>query len=164
MNKHLRIICIKIAAAGLLGWAVAMPAAASDSIVIPVTATVTGVCKFFTSPIPTLTIANSGANIDPSLTGNATGNATLNYKCTTGQTPTFALTGGASLTLTCSTAGTCGATTMIATMSLGAAPGVGTGFAAAAQAVTLTGTIADTIYGPASAGTYQGNQTVTVNP
>lgn len=152
-----------LASAGL-GMLAAGAASASDSIIIPVTATVIGTCKFFTAPIPTLTIANSGANIDPSIAGNATGTANLNYKCTKGGTPVFALTGGATLTLTCSTALTCGVETMNATMSLGAAPGVGLGFAAAAQTVVLTGTIPDTTYGAASAGTFQANQTVTVNP
>lgn len=82
----------------------------------------------------------------------------VDYKCTRGQSPTFALTGGSALTLTGPAS-----STMIATMSIGTGS-AGLGFAAAAQSVTLTGTIASTIYQGANAGTYTGSQTVTVNP
>ncbi len=137
-------------------------AVAADSITVPVSATIQGVCKFFTSPVPTLYIVTTGSGstgyIDPSLAAVATGSVNVDYKCTKGQSPTFALTGGSALTLTGPAS-----STMIATMSIGTGS-AGLGFAAAAQSVTLTGTIASTIYQGANAGTYTGSQTVTVNP
>ena len=151
------------AAAGVLGLMLAAPAPAADSIAVPVSATVVGVCKFSTPQSPSVTIENNGAGgIDPTIAGNATGNAAILYKCTSGTSPTFALTGGATLTLNC---GTCGTTpTMNATMSLSAPVGPGLGFGAADQSVTLTGTIPDTTYGSADVGTYSASQTVTVTP
>jgi len=167
MKTNNRITRIKFAAvtAGILGLLVAAPAPAADSIAVPVSASVLGVCKFSTPQSPSVVIANSGGSIDPSLAGTATGNANINYKCTNGTVPVFALTGGATATLTCSTPGTCGVTTMAATMSL-TPPGSpnGQGFAAADRVLLLTGTIADTIYGPALEGTYSGSKTVTVTP
>jgi hypothetical protein len=154
-----------ILGAALAAIAFATPAVAADSITIPVSATIRGVCHFNTSPVPTLYIVNTGSGasgyIDPSIAGTATGTANLTYSCTKGQAPTVALTGGASLTLT----GTGGPPlpTMVATMSLGAAP-IGTGFGTAPLTVILTGTIASAIYQIADIGTYTANQVVTVNP
>jgi len=148
-------------AAGLAGIAVALPARAADSINVPVSATVLGVCKFSTGQSPSVVIANSGANIDPSLPGSATGSANVLYRCTNGTAPTFALTGGATLTLTCAA---CGPATMAATMTL-TPPGSpnGQGFATDLTLV-LTGTISSAIYAPAVPGTYTGTQQITVTP
>jgi len=152
------------AAAGFASIAVALPVRAADSITVPVSATVLGVCKFSTPQSPSVVIANTGANIDPSLGGNATGSANILYRCTTGAVPSFALTGGATLTLTCSTAGTCGASTMAATMSL-TPPGSpnGQGFATDLTLV-LSGTIPSATYSTMAAGTYSASQVVTINP
>jgi len=167
MKAKSRVFCITLAAvaAGVMDLLLSAPSAAADSIAVPVAANVIGACKFSTPQSPSVVIANSGVDIDPSIAGSATGSANINYKCTNGTTPTFGLTGGATATLTCTTAGTCGATTMDATMSLSpASPAAGQGFAAGDQVITLTGTIADTIYGPALVGTYVGSKTVTVSP
>jgi len=153
-----------ILGAALAVIAFATPAVAADSITVPVSATIRGVCRFNTSPVPTLYIVNTGSGaagyIDPSIAGTATGTASLTYSCTKGQAPTVALTGGASLTLTGASAGP---PTMVATMSLGAAA-VGTGFGTAPLTVILTGTIASAIYQIADLDTYTANQVVTVNP
>ena len=148
-------------AAGFAGMVVTLPARAADSINVPVSATVLGVCKFTTGQSPSVVIANSGVNIDPSLAGSATGSANILYRCTKGTAPTFALTGGATLTLTCAA---CGPATMNATMSL-TPPGSpnGQGFATDLTLV-LTGTIPSATYAPAVAGTYTGTQQVTVTP
>jgi hypothetical protein len=149
------------AAAGILGLALAAPAPVmADTVTVPVQAIVTGVCIFQTSsPTATLTIANSGGNIDPSLATPATGTMSLSYKCTKSATaPTFTMGSGGNLTLN----GPSGAT-MAATMTVtgGGAP---LGFAAAAQTATLTGTILPAVYGAAIAGTYSNNETVTITP
>jgi hypothetical protein len=157
-NRWMRLAA---AAAGFAGIVVALPVRAADSINVPVSATVLGVCKFSTGQSPSVVIANSGANIDPSLAGSATGSANVLYRCTKGSAPAFALTGGASLTLTCAA---CGGATMTATMSL-TPPGSpnGQGFATDLTLV-LTGTIPSATYSTAAAGTYNGTQTVTVTP
>ena len=149
------------AAVGFIAIGVALPVRAADFINVPVSATVLGVCKFTTGQSPSVFIANSGVNIDPSLAGSATGSANVLYRCTKGTVPTFALTGGATLTLTCAA---CGPATMNATMSL-TPPGSpnGQGFATDLTLV-LTGTIPSATYAPAVAGTYNGTQTVTVTP
>ena len=163
MNTNNRINRIRMAAAaaGVLAVVLAAPAPAADTINVPVSANVLGVCKFATGQSPSVVIANSGVDIDPSLAGNATGSANILYRCTNGTAPTFALTGGASLTLTCAA---CGGATMAATMSL-TPPGSpnGQGFAVDLT-LQLTGTISSAIYGPAAPGTYNGTQQVTVTP
>ena len=164
MQDHRNLVRSIMLLAALATVSIVRPATAADSITVPVSATIQGVCKFNTSPIPTLYIVNTGSGasgfIDPSLAGNATGTANLTYSCTKGQAPTLALTGGASLTLTGTGAP---APTMVATMSLGAGA-TGTGFGTAPLTVALTGTIASTIYQSATLGTYTANQVVTVNP
>lgn len=163
-TKSTRWMRAAAAAAGIASMVAALPVRAADTISVPVSATVLGVCKFATGQSPSVVIANSGANIDPSLAGNATGSANITYSCTNGTSPTFGLTGGATLTLTCSTSGTCGASTMAATMSLTPpAPATGQGMNTNLTLV-LTGTIPSTTYGTAAEGTYSANQQVTINP
>ncbi len=160
-NNWINRIKLAAVAGGVLGLMVAAPAPAADSINVPVSANVVGVCKFSTGQTPSVVIANSGVDIDPSLAGNATGSANVLYRCTNGTVPTFALTGGATLTLTCAA---CGGATMAATMTL-TPPGSpnGQGFATNLTLV-LTGTIPSATYGTAAVGTYLGTQQVTVTP
>lgn len=159
-GKRTRIAATAIA---VLAFAAAAPAQA-DSINVPVSATVVGVCKFSSGQNPSVAIANSGGNIDPTLPGSATGSANILYKCTSGTTPAFSITsaGGATLALTC---GACAGTpTMDATLSLSAPAGDGQGFAAPDQSISLTGTIPAATYSAAAVGTYSATATVTVNP
>src|SRR5436190_10077237 len=103
-----------LALAALLGVGAAIVASkahASDSVSVTVNATIVGVCKFFTAaPVINITNTGVGSNIDPSLAGPASGNAAITYRCSNGTAPTFTVPGTA--TVTCTTAGTCGATTM----------------------------------------------------
>jgi len=160
-NKGTRWMALAAAVAGLAGIVIALPARAADSINVPVSATVLGVCKFSTPQSPTVDITNVVGGIDPSLAGNATGTANVLYRCTNGTAPAFALTGGATLTLTCAA---CGGATMAATMTL-TPPGSpnGQGFATDLTLV-LTGTISSAVYAPAAPGTYTGTQQITVTP
>src|SRR5689334_24838349 len=97
--------------AAALGAMASTGAQASDSLSVTVNATVVGVCKFFTaSPVINITNTGTGSNIDPSLVGPASGNVNINYRCSNGTTPVFTVP--ASSTVTCTTAGTCGSTTM----------------------------------------------------
>ncbi len=157
----IRWMRLAAAAAGFVGIAVALPVRAADSITVPVSATVLGVCKFSTGQSPSVAITNTVGGIDPSLPGSATGSANILYRCTNGTAPAFALTGGASLTLTCAL---CGGATMAAAMSL-TPPGSpnGQGFATDLTLV-LTGMISSATYSAAAPGTYNGTQTITVTP
>lgn len=152
-------------AAGAVGLATAMPAAAADSATVTVNATVIGVCKFDTTSA-TVTVTNGGASstIDPSLTGNATGTATLNYRCSNGTTPGFATTPSSPTTVACSTAPTCGTDTMPVSVSFsGATAGTGMGSGQGKQ-VTVTGTILQADYVNARVGSYTRSLTVNLTP
>jgi hypothetical protein len=151
-------------AAGVLGLAAAMPAVAADSATVTVNATVLGVCRF-TTTTATVTITNggTGSTIDPSLTGNATGNATLQYKCTRGRTPGFTLSPTSPTTVVCST-GACNTQSMPVSVALSgqtAGQGFGSG---TEQTVTVTGTIIQADYVNATEGAYTRNVTVSITP
>jgi hypothetical protein len=149
-------IAIAVAALGF----VASTGANADTVAVTVQATVNGVCKFNSGQTPTVTVANSGANIDPSSATTATGNAAILYRCTNGTSPTFTVPSPA--TITCTTSGTCGTTTMAATMT-SVNTGAGAGFTTD-KTLTVTGTILPAIFQVAQAGTYSGSITVTVTP
>jgi hypothetical protein len=141
-------------AAGLFTLLAAAPAAAADSVNVTVNANVIGVCKFFGAGY-TMTIANSGADIDPSLGADATGSVAIEYRCSNGQAPTFGVP--ASLTLT-------GAGSMDATFtSSNTGPGTGMG-AGQAKTLTVNGTITSTEFQNKPIGAYTNTLTVTVNP
>jgi hypothetical protein len=152
-----RIALAAIAAAGLLG---STGASAADSVTVTVSANVSGVCKFNSGQTPTVVVANSGANIDPSSGTTATGNANVLYRCTNGTTPTFTVPSPA--TITCQTSGTCGSTTMAATMTF-TSGGAGAGFTTD-KTLVVTGTILPAIFQVAQAGPYSGTILVSVSP
>ena len=59
-------------------------AARAESVSVQVNATITSVCKFYTSA-PVLNISNTGTGsaIDPSSATSATGNVAIAYRCST---------------------------------------------------------------------------------
>ena len=134
----------------------------ADTVNVTVTANIIGICKFTSGQTPTVTIANTGANIDPSLAGPATGSAPVTYQCTNGQAPTFTVPTPA--TITCGSP-TCGATTMAPAMSF-TSGGNGTGFSGGAniKTLTVTGTLTQAQYQNMQVGTYTGTEVVTVTP
>jgi hypothetical protein len=138
-------------------------ASASDSTTVTINATIVGVCKFFTSS-PTMNINNTGtgSNIDPSLTGDATGSAAITYRCSNGTAPTFTVP--ATATISCTTSGTCGSSTMTPTIS-STGGGNGTGMGSGQEkTLTVTGTITSTSYQNMSVGSYAGTMTVSIAP
>ena len=154
----LRIAALAAAAAGIL----ASGAARADTQVVTVSAQIIGICKFVTGQTPVVTVANTGANIDPSLAGPATGSANITYNCTNGQAPTFAVPTPA--TVTCTTSGTCGSTTMAPAMSY-TSGGNGSGFGSGnTKTLVVTGTLLAGQYQNMQSGTYSGTVTVTVTP
>jgi len=138
-------------------------ASASDSTTVTINATIVGVCKFFTSS-PTMNINNTGtgSNIDPSLTGDATGSAAITYRCSNGTAPTFTVPTTA--TISCSTSGSCGSSTMTPSItSTGGGNGTGMG-SGQDKTLTVTGTITAANYQNMSVGTYSGTMTVSIAP
>jgi hypothetical protein len=135
---------------------------ALDSNSSSVAAQVLGICRFNSGQSPVVTIANTGATIDPSLAGPATGNAAILYRCTRGTGPAFTVPSPA--TVNCATAATCGATTMAPTLT-SANSGAGTGFGSGNdKTLTVTGQLTQTQYQDMRAGTYSGTVIVTVTP
>ena len=134
----------------------------ADTQSVTVNAQIVGVCKFNSGQTPVVTVANSGATIDPSQAGPATGNANVLYKCTNGTTPAFS--GPATATVTCTTAGTCGTTTMSPAMAY-TSGGNGSGFSGGNdKTLVVNGQLTQVQYQDMQAGTYSGTVTVTVNP
>ncbi len=142
----------------------ASPAAhASDSRAVTINATIIGVCKFFTAS-PTMNINNTGtgSNIDPSLAGPATGSALITYRCSNGTAPTFTVP--ATATVSCTTSGTCGSSTMTPTIShTGGGNGTGMG-SGQSKTLTVTGTITQPNYEDAPIGSYSGTMLVSIAP
>jgi hypothetical protein len=163
LTKHLNRGCLAAALVGLAALVSAMPASASDSVSVTVNATVIGVCKFFNTSTPVLNINNTGtgSNIDPSQTGDATGNATVAYRCSNGTTPAFSIP-SPSVSVTCALCtGTPSMTATIGLTSGGAGTGMGSGNN---KNLTVSGTITEATYVNAAAGSYTGTVTVSVTP
>lgn len=148
----------KAVAATLLTFAAGI--AAADTQSLSVTASVTGVCKFNTGQSPVLAF---GA-IDPSGLGNATGSASVLYRCTkdTSATVSNAVTGARTLT----GSGTAAGDTMTYDLSFtSGGTGTGTGFGAGTD-ITLVvgGTIIPADFQNKKAGPYAETVTLTVTP
>jgi hypothetical protein len=159
MKPHRRSSVLFVAATSALFATDAAPVGSSMSTV---SAKVLAICKFDSGQAPVVTIANSGATIDPSLPGPATGMAAILYRCTSGTTPTFTVP--SPVTVTCTTAGTCGATTMAPTLtSVNSGPGTGFG-SGNDKTLTVTGQLTAAQYQNMQVGTYKGTVTVTVTP
>jgi hypothetical protein len=140
----------------------ATDAAPVDSASATVSAQVLGICRFNSGQSPVVTIANSGAIINPSLAGTAIGNVSILYRCTKGTAPVFTVP--TPVTVTCTTAVTCGATAMAPTLS-SVNTGAGSGFAIGNdKTLTVTGQLTQAQYQDMQAGTYSGTVTVTVTP
>lgn len=159
-----KLIIVAMAAAGMLG---ALPAsAASTTHTITVSASVTGNCKFNTAGPTTLTIANSGAAIDPSITGTATGSANVTFRCTTGTTSTIVANDGQNSPSAGVRRVKLDATNLMTySLSLVNAAQVGSGHGAAGdKTVQVNASIADTEYQNAMAGSYTDSVVLTISP
>lgn len=156
------LIVLSLATAGLVASGLAV---AANSHTVTVSANVIGNCKFNTAGPTTLTIANSGANIDPSLTGNATGNASITFRCTKNTTSAVSI-GASNYTAPVTRTLTSGANSMAYTFTLTGFAQAGTGFGAGGSDLTLgvQGDIADTVYQAAAVGTYSDSVTLNINP
>ncbi len=160
--KRRMLLSLPLVAAGLLASAGAL--AASDHT-ISVTAAVTGKCVFST-PGGTTTVALG--NIDPAGTGNVSNSATVGYKCTKGYTASGIQVAGVAYTapVTRTLTHTDTVQTMSYTFSVAGYDSVGAGFGAGITPsnVTVTATVADTVYQNAGAGSYSDSVLLTLDP
>lgn len=153
----------RILAAALMASGFSIAANAADTATLTVNANVSGICKF-QAATASVTLANSGVNIDPSIATSATGSTTLAYKCTKGQTPVFANGQGLNWTGTSNAVKHATLTDVMAyTLTLTGA-GTGNGFGPAAQNLTIAGTITQANFQNASAGAYSDTVVITMTP
>ena len=154
-----------VAALGAAAAALSLPAPAADSYSLIVTATVQGICKFTQASGQTLTFTNNASGgIDPSVAANATANATIAYKCTSGTAPSTFTGVGAN-----DTGGNHvvknGTNSMIYTVTLtGGGAGDGFGAGSTNKTVAVAGTILPAQFQSAAAGTYTDTLVVTIAP
>ncbi|MEK6806403.1 MAG: spore coat protein U domain-containing protein [Pseudomonadota bacterium] len=138
--------------------------AASSTHDLAVSAQINGNCKFNGAGPTALTLANSGALIDTSLATDATGSATVPFRCTKGTTS--AISAGNGLHFAGGSRNVdSGTETMAYSLALSDDAQVGTGHGAG-QDLTLTvdGTIAFANHQNASAGTYTDTVVLTITP
>ncbi len=156
-----KLTILALATIGAFG---ALPASAgSTTSTINVSAQVQAMCRFNSAGPTTLTIANSGAVIDPSIAGPATGSASVLFRCSTGTSSTITADNGLNYTTTRNVKN--GANAMPYTLSLTGATQTGTGMGTG-QDLTLTvnGSIAQTDYQNAASGSYSDTVTLTIAP
>jgi hypothetical protein len=146
---------------GLLSNAVYVQAA-GPTATVAVSASVKTSCRFQVTSGYTMTIANSGTEIDPALGTAATGTTNLTYRCTTGTSPEFQIggSGGYSAAPTGVVVGLTGPAALNASFDL-TSEGAGGGMSVDKTA-TLTGTISATDVEAATPGSYSKNVTVDI--
>lgn len=156
-------LTLALAAAGLVASASAFAASATHDL--SVSAVVTGSCKFNSAGPTTLTLANSGGSIDPSVATDATGSANVTYRCTTGTTATTTANNGANFSG--SRRVRLGVTTnyMPYSLSLSGCNQVGIGHGGSGDLTcAVSGTILAADHQNAAAGTYADTVQLTITP
>ena len=135
-------------------------AAAAGTQTLVVTATVSGLCKFSTANVLTMSPA---AAIDPSGTANVTMTRTLNYNCTKGVSPTGGVTATTANGAVRNMAN--GLETLAYTLAWTGDTVAGTGFGTGtSKPVIFTGTITALQYQNAAALTFTDNVVLNINP
>jgi hypothetical protein len=153
-----------LGAAGLMSLVAGQAFAQSATATVNVSATINGVCRFYSGPI-NITVEHSGGVIDPTSGANATGSGTLDYRCVSGVNPqfdidasgTFASPKTASVTLTD------GTNNLTSSMTVTATGGAGTGMGAGQNKTATVGvTITPANFAAAPASTYTKAVTVAI--
>ena len=138
--------------------------AASTTHQLDVTATVNGTCQFNTAGPTALNIANSAGAIDPTLAGNATGSATVLFRCTTGTTSAITADNGVNFSGSRRVKNGV-ANFMPYSLTLTGAAQAGTGHGAAGdKTLTVDATILNADFVNAAAGAYADTVTLTITP
>jgi spore coat protein U-like protein len=164
MNTKLKLVTLGLISAGMLSIAPAFAASATNTL--NVSATVTGNCKFNSAGPTALTIANSGANIDPSVAIDATGSANVLYRCTSGTTAAVTAANGTNASGAQQRVRD-GVTANYMNYALALAGGAqaGTGFGAGNdKTLVVTGTIVQADFVNAPAGAYTDTVVLTITP
>ncbi len=157
MKKLIVAAAVLTIVAAIAGTAFAAPPNAT----VVVTGVIPGVCHFDTVPALNL-------NLDPAAGGPATGTANLTFWCTNGTS--WALsdpignTGTYAGTLTCTTAGTCGANTISYTLTYNNISGGPTAGRTDVRTSVLTATVPLVNFQDLPQGTYSQNVTFTIAP
>ena len=157
-------LTLALAAAGLMTGASVL--AASTTHDLAVSAAVIGNCKFNAASGTTLTIANSGASIDPSVATDASGTADITYRCTKNTVASVGANDGLHSTGPAARRVRLGVTTNYMPYSLAAGANcAGTGLGHASDLTcTVTGGIVVADFVAAPAGTYTDTVVLTISP
>ncbi|WP_332816281.1 spore coat protein U domain-containing protein [Ramlibacter sp.] len=159
--KQSRFRILAAAAATLFATA----AAAADTATLNVTAEVKGVCKFSGAPFSMSITSPSLAHLDPTLTSDGTGTATVSYQCTKNTAPTLKVGGTTTSPYTASgTDRLVSSGNYIPFQIAWGALSAGAGFNQAASTIDLTGTIANANYIDAPVGTYTASVALEITP
>ncbi len=158
-----RLTILALALGGCLG--ITYAEAASTTHQLNVSATVHGSCKFSGPGPSTLTIANSGAVIDPSLATDATGTVNIPFKCTKGTASSITSDNGLHASGTTKRVAS-GAELMPYALAYTGDVQAGTGFSSGVADLTLgvTGTIVFADHQNAVAGAYTDTVVLTISP
>lgn len=160
MNKFKRFTLVAVT-----GTFVSAAAFATDTHTLNVSATVTAVCKFNSAAATSLTIANSGTSVDPSIAVDATGTANVLFRCTSGTTSSISAGNGNNFSGG-SRRVAAGTNYIPYSLALSGTAQSGSGFSGAGADKTLsaTGTIIQADFQNASAGAYTDVVVLTVTP
>lgn len=162
MNLKLKLATLGLLSAGVLSVTPAF--AASTTHTLSVSATVTGNCRFNDAGPTAVTIANSGAAIDPTVAVDATGTANVSFRCTTGTTSAITANNGANFSGSRRVAQG-GVSFMPYALALAGAAQVGTGHGAGQdKTLGVTATIVQADFVNAAAGAYADTVTLTITP
>ena len=159
-----RLSVLALAIAGFIAMTCAE--AASTTHTLSVSATVNGNCKFNGSGPTTLTIANSGAVIDPSIATDATGTVNIPFKCTKGTNSSLTSDDGLHYSGTSKRVAFGTEMMSYALSYAGTDVQVGTGFSSGVADLNLavTGTILFADHQNAAAGAYADTVVLTIHP
>lgn len=155
---------ILVVGLALMGFIAADAFAQATTATVTVNANVQKACRFITTTA-TMTIANSGAIIDPATTSDATGTVNLSYRCSNTTAPAFDIdSSGAPLDPKSRVVTLTGAGNLPATITVtGGGPGTGMG-SGQDKTATVDGLIA---YTPdienAAVGSYTKDVLITIS-
>ena len=163
MKRTNLTLTLALAAVGLMTSAPVLAASTTHSLAV--SSTVVGNCKFNAAGPTTLTIANSAGSIDPSVAVDATGTASMTYRCTTGTVAATAAGNGLHFAGGTRQVNDGGTNNMPYSVGLSGCAGTGLGYGAGGDLTcSVTGTILQAGFVSAPAGTYTDTVVLTITP
>jgi spore coat protein U-like protein len=156
-------LALALVATGLMASASAFAASATHDLAV--SATVTGNCRFNAASGTTLTLANSGGAIDPSVATDATGTANVLYRCTKGTVASVAAGDGLHFSGGSRRVSLDASNYMPYSLSMSGCTGTGTGHGAGQDLTcAVSGTITATNHQNATAGAYNDTVVLSITP